>query len=162
VSSYRDLANRSVVYQAQIRDRDVENQGIRTTIQRPTTENNVDFYGDPINTYGNKEPISVIPLYAQYYQLVDVLGQDIELTLALDCIVKVNEYIPNESVIHLEVRNNKGSLEKRWWRVLSTEIKHVERHYARVAHLAPVREPINEYTRTIDVKSITEVDSDVT
>ena len=140
--NYRHLANESVNYLAELRDRNVDMFGIVTKIRRPDTENKIDFYGDFSNSYLPEEDISCVPQYDKYYQVINILGQDIEVTLPLEAIVKIKDYIPNDSVIKIGVRNNSGETQLRWWRVLSTEIKHIESHYARVAKLAPVREPI--------------------
>jgi hypothetical protein len=152
--SYHDLADISIDYQVQIRDRDVEIKGICTIIRRPIVENKLDFYGDPISQYGNDEQIYIIPQYDGYYQIIDLLGQDVEATLPLKAIVKVSDYIPNDSVVHLAVRNNKGTMEKRWWRIQSTSVKHLESHYSRIANLAPVREPLFNVPATVNIQSM--------
>jgi hypothetical protein len=141
--NFRVLANRSAEYLAELRDINVDMMGLLTRIRRPIVENQIDFYGDYVMNYGTEDNITIVPQYDRYYQVINILGQDYDAKLPLDAIVKVKDYIPNNSVILIAVRNNQGTTQSFWWRVLSTEVKHIESHYARVAHLAPTRgEPI--------------------
>jgi hypothetical protein len=141
--NFRVLANRSAEYLAELRDVNVDMMGLVTRIRRPITENQIDFYGDFIANYGTEENITIVPQYDKYYQVINILGQNYEMNLPLDAIVKVKDYIPNESAILIAVRNNEGTTQSLWWKVMSTEVKHIESHYARVAHLGPMRgEPI--------------------
>jgi len=151
--NYRVLANRSANYQAHLRDDQIRDWGVLTVIRRPIVENNNDFYGDPISTYGPEEPIFVLPNYASYYQVIDILGQDVEFKLPLEVMAKVEDYVPNDSVLHLQVRNSLGSMEKRWWRVLSSDVKHLESQFSRVIRCTPVREPIDEFQRKVTISS---------
>jgi hypothetical protein len=155
VSLYRDLANRNVNYLAALRDRTIDDQGLVTKIKRPDVENAMNFYGDFIPSYLPEDDISIVPQYNKYYQVIDVLGYCVEPELPLEAIVKTHDYIPNSSVIKIPVRNLAGGLQIRWWRVLSTEVKHIENVYARVAKLSPVREPLGVTASvTISVRSL--------
>jgi hypothetical protein len=140
--NYWELGNRSVEYLASLRDRNVDLIGVRTKIRRPDRENPVSFYGDYLSSYLPEEDISLVPQYSKYYQVIDILGQMVEVNLPLQAVVKVKDYIPNDSVVLIAVRNNEGTTQSRWWRVLSTEVKHIDNHYSRIAYLAPVREKI--------------------
>jgi len=145
---YRNFANASVKYQAKLRDRDIDAVGVRTWIRINETEQSRDFYGDPIiKTRTFRKQISLIPLYDRYYNVVDLMGSDVELNMPLQCIVRVQEHIPNNSVIELPLRNDEGKLVNNWWTVNSTQIKHLERGYSRVAYLTPTREPVENFQR---------------
>jgi hypothetical protein len=141
--NFRVLANRSAEYLAALRDINVDQMGVQTRIRRPVVENQINFYGDFVLNYGTESDITIVPQYDKYYQVINIVGQDYDVNLPLDAIVKVGDYIPNNSVILIAVRNNLGTTQSMWWKVLATEVKHIESHYARVAHLAPTRgEPI--------------------
>lgn len=139
---YRRLANRIVNYTGALRDQAIVTDGIITKIRRPVVENQMSFYGDYVSDYLPEEDIAIVPMYNKYYQVIDVLGYCVEPELPLEALVKRYDYIPNSSVIKISVRNLEGGTQSRWWRVLSTEVKHIENVYARVAKLSPVREPI--------------------
>ena len=140
--SYRQLANRTVDYLAALRNNVIDTEGIQTKIRRPSQENAINYYGDFIHDYLPEDDISVAPQYNKYYAVIDVLGYCVEPELPLEALVKTTDYVPNDSVIKIGVRSLSGEVQLRWWRVLSTEVKHIEHVYARVAKLSPVREPI--------------------
>jgi len=149
----RSYANSAAAYQAKLRDRQIDAEGVKTWIRYWLNEGEVDFYGDPIFKPSIRRPISVIPLYEQYYNVVDLMRSDIELNIPFQCVVKVGEHIPDNSVIELPLRNDKGQLVTNWWTVISTRIKHLERGYARIANLTPTRQPVEEFTRDTSIRS---------
>jgi hypothetical protein len=116
--------------------------GVLTKIRRPDVENSINYYGDFVSSYLPEDDITVVPQYNKYYQVIDILGYCVEPELPLEALVKTTDYVPNDSVIKIGVRSLSGDIQNRWWRVLSTEVKHIEHVYARVAKLSPVREPI--------------------
>ena len=140
--NYRLLANRSVNYSAALRNSEIENIGVITKIRRPSSEHAMNYYGDFVADYLPEDDITVVPQYNKYYQVIDVLGYCVEPELPLEALIKTYEYVPNSSIIKLGVRALTGGMQVRWWRVLSTEVKHIENVYARVAKLSPVREVI--------------------
>jgi hypothetical protein len=152
--NYRDLQNNAVRYQTSLRDQAIESQGVQAVIRRPKSEDTEDFYGDPVSVYGPREVIFLIPNYSQYYQVVDLMGTDVEIELPLEAIAKVHDYIPNDSLILLGVRNDEGRLEMTWWRVLSSQVKHMERRMSKIVRMTPVREPIEEFNRDAHVNSV--------
>jgi hypothetical protein len=149
--SLRAYANSAIAYQAKLRDRDIDLSGVKAWIRERLNEGTKDFYGDPIIKFGPRRPISLIPLYRQYYNVVDLMGSDVELNVPFQCIVKVRDHIPNNSVIELPLRNDDGRLVSNWWTVNSTQIQHLERRYSRVAYLSPTREPVEEFTRNTNI-----------
>jgi hypothetical protein len=152
--SYRQLANRSARYQALHRDAEIDIMGVQTKIRRPDSENSLNYYGDFVSSYLPDDDISVVPQYNKYYQVIDVLGYCVEPELPLEALVKTTDYVPNDSVILIGVRSLSGTIQNRWWRVLSTEVKHIENVYARVAKLSPTREPIGVHASiTISAQS---------
>ena len=158
---YRRLANRTVAYVGNLRDGAIEAEGIITKIRRPAVENQMNYYGDYVSDYLPEENIAVIPQYNKYYQVIDVLGYCVEPELPLECIVKRYDYIPNNSIIQLAIRNLAGGTQMRWWRVLSTEVKHIENVYCRTAKLSPVREVIGvQASTTIQSKSFVAMNND--
>jgi hypothetical protein len=140
--SYRQLANRAVDYVAALRNSDIDRAGVVTKIRRPDVENSMNYYGDFVSSYLPEDDISVVPQYNKYYQVIDVLGYCVEPELPLEALIKTDDYVPNDSVIQIAVRSLAGGMQSRWWRVLSTQVKHIESVYARVAYLSPVREVI--------------------
>lgn len=143
---YRRFANRSVAYVGALRDGAIDEQGVVTKIKRPAIENQMNYYGDYVSDYLPEQDIVVVPQYNKYYQVIDILGYCVEPELPLEAFVKLYDYIPNDSIIKLGVRSLSGCIQQRWWRVLSTEVKHIENLYARVAKLSPVRELIATQT----------------
>jgi hypothetical protein len=162
MTSYRDLQNAAVDYQARLRDREIESKGVKSWIRRPRNEDTQDFYGDPVSVYSPREPIYLIPNYTQYYQVIDIMGSDIETELPLEAIAKVHEHIPKDSLILLGARNDYGMLEVNWWRVLSSQIRHLERRTSKTIRMTPVREPVDEFDRTVSINSISTVTVDAT
>jgi hypothetical protein len=161
LGTYRRLANRTVDYQGKMRDDTIETEGIITKIRRPLVENQMNYYGDYINDYGPEEDIAVVPQYNKYYQVIDVLGYCVEPELPLEALVKRYDYIPNNSIIQLAIRNLAGGMQVRWWRVLSTEVKHIENVYCRLAKLSPVREVIGVQAQaTIQAHSFVAMNND--
>jgi hypothetical protein len=161
LGQYRRLANRSIAYIGVLRDGSIETDGIVTKIRRPSKENQMNYYGDFVADYMPEEDIALVPLYNKYYQVIDVLGYCVEPELPLEAVVKLYDYIPNDSIIKIAVRNLAGGLQERWWRVLSTEVKHLENVYARTAKLAPVREVIaTQASISITVKSTVTMGND--
>ena len=140
--SYRQLANRSVNYLGRLRDQSIEEQHVLTKIRRPFAENQMNYYGDYIHDYLPEEDIAVVPQYNKYYQVIDILGYCVEPELPLEVLLKRYEYVPNNSLIKLGVRNLAGTIQERWWQVQSTEVKHIENVYARVAKLSPLRDVV--------------------
>jgi len=159
---YRNLANQSIDYQAKLRDREIDLVGVRTVIRRPKVENAFDFYGDPTSAYGPREPISLIPKYESYYQVVDLMGADQDTGMPLEALIKVSEHIPNDAIVLLGQRNDKGEFVDTWWRVMSSRIRHLEGRYARVATLTPVREVIESFDREVIVGAVSSVSADAT
>lgn len=155
--SYRGLVNSTIDYQVQLRDREIALTGVRTQIRRPFRENAYDYYGDIESAYGAREPIQLIPKYDSYYQIVDLMGSDIDTGMPLECIIKVKDHIPNDALILLGVRNDEGNVVSTWWRVLSSRIRHLEGAYSRVATLTPVREVVDLFNRTAQTNALSRV-----
>jgi hypothetical protein len=161
LGQYRRLANRTIAYIGVARDATIETDGIITKIRRPVQENQMNYYGDFVNDYLPEEDIALVPLYNKYYQVIDVLGYCVEPELPLEAVVKLYDYIPNSSIIKIGIRNLAGGIQERWWKVLSTEVKHLENVYARTAKLAPVREVIGVQANvSIAVKSTVTMGND--
>jgi hypothetical protein len=160
--NYRDLQNRLADYQVKLRDREIELRGVKTWIRRPKNEDTEDFYGDLSSNYHPREPVFLIPKYSQYYQVVDVMGSDIEIDLPLEAIAKVSEHIPKDSLILLGLRNDYGALEMNWWRVLSSQVQHLERRTSKIIRMTPVREPLEEFSRTASISSASSLTVDAT
>jgi hypothetical protein len=161
LGQYRRLADRTVQYVGAIRDYTIDTEGIVTKIRRPAVENQMDYYGNYVPDYQPEEDIAIVPQYNKYYQVIDVLGYCVEPELPLEALVKRYDYIPNDSIIKIAVRNLAGGLQERWWRVLSTEVKHLENVYARTAKLSPVREVIAQQSScSIIAHSFVTMDND--
>jgi hypothetical protein len=56
-----------------------------------------------VSAYGPREPITIIPKYESYYQIVDLMGADIDTDMALEVIAKISDHIPNDSLIAMIV-----------------------------------------------------------
>jgi hypothetical protein len=159
--NYRLLANRSVNYFAAHRDSEIDTIGLITKIRRPDVENSMNYYGDFVSSYLPEDDITIVPQYNKYYQVIDILGYCVEPELPLEALVKTDDYVPNDSVILIGVRSLSGDIQSRWWRVLSTEVKHIEEVYARVAKLSPVREVIGVAgAATVNARSIVVMNND--
>jgi hypothetical protein len=139
----RQYLNRLTSYQSEFRDKYIDYQGILATIEIPTSEDELDSFGDIRKDIPRiTSEIKVIPRYDIYHQVINLLGgADIEQDLPLELIVKDSDYIPNDSLITLPIcrPNDSGTSDERW-KVISSEIKYLENMYTRLVKCVPHRE----------------------
>jgi hypothetical protein len=55
-----------------------------------------------------------------------------------------------------------GDLEMNWWRVLSSQVQHLERRTSKIIRMTPVREPLEEFSRTASISSASSLTVDAT
>lgn len=145
MAGYRAYADCLASLQACIRDQYVECQGLKITAMLPIDSSGdvkpeVDFYGDYCPTNRVDKVMYLIPIYDEYYTLLDLLGEDLEDPLPLECIVKAADNWPRDTIFKLPVMNNEGQLIDRYWRVLSEQQKHLDISYSRKIKVVPARE----------------------
>lgn len=141
----RQYLNNLTSYQSSLRDKYVDFHGVSASIEIPTSEDQLDSFGDlrkdvPRNTTS----IKVVPRYDHYYEVINLLGgADIEQDLPLEIIAKNSDYIPNDSILTLPTckPDNTGTTNEKW-KVISSEVKYLEKMYTRILRCVPYREQI--------------------
>lgn len=138
--SFRVYSDNLAEYYSCLRDRQIEHEGLRVTIHEPIDqENTVDFYGDPEISNRKDRVVYMIPIYRDYFEILDVLGTDAENDLPLECLIKTSDHIPRETVFRLPVRNDAGDLIDRFWRVIGSELRHLDLGYQKIIKCVPAR-----------------------
>lgn len=138
---FRVYADNLAEYYSCKRDQQIEMEGLKVTLHIPVdTENPVDFYGDPEVTNRVDTVIYMIPLYKSYFEILDVLGTDAENDLPLEGLIKMSDHVPRETVFRLPVRNDAGQLIDRFWRVIGSEIRHLDVGFEKIIKFVPARE----------------------
>lgn len=137
----RDLANNNADYQSGLRDRYIELHGILALVKKPSTENKYDVYGDLDTENYETNYEYLVPRYQDYYQLLSIFGTNAEQSLPLEVLAKTTSHIPKDSLFDLTVYYP-GTFQgnKLTWRVLSSEVKHLETVQARQIMCVPARE----------------------
>ena len=121
--SYRQLVNRSAVYQSQLRNREIENRGVRVTV-RYRLSNTVNEFGDPeppVSLLPDREggrqfgddsetPVTegmlwCIPNFESQRTRVNEYGFSFEEEPTLEVMFKTTDYVPEEAEIDLPGEN---------------------------------------------------------
>ena len=141
---YREYADALACLQACRRDAYVKLHGICITAMLPVdSESNlkteINYFGDMCAVNRVDETRFVIPLYDNYYTLLDVIGEDHEDPLPLECITMTSDHWPRDTLIGLPIVEG-DSLETRWWRVISHEQKHIDVAYDKRIKVVPARD----------------------
>ena len=145
-SVYRTIGNRAAAYQASLRDKYIENTGIEVTIYKPNSENQLDAFGDQDtnNAARVESQIVVVPHFKDYYQIIDILGENVENDLPLEVQIKTTEHLPIDTLIQIPLPNKYAEegegVQAMMWRVLSVEQKHLDTGYSKVAKCVPSRD----------------------
>lgn len=144
-NNYREYADMMVSLQACKRDNYIKNHGICVTAMLPTNtvdnENRTEynFFGDMCSDNRVDKDMFLIPLYNDYYTVLDVIGEDHEDPLPLECLVTSEDHWPRDTLFKLPVLIE-GELQDRYWRVLSSEQKHLEVNYDKKIKCVPARD----------------------
>lgn len=141
----RQYLNGLTGYQSAVRDKYVDFHGILATIEIPVSEDQLDSFGDlRKDIVRTTSQIKVVPRYNQYHDIVNLLaGADIEQELPLEIIAKNSDYIPNDSIITLPTckPDDSGTTDEEW-KVISSEIKYLEKMYTRIVKCVPNRKQV--------------------
>lgn len=141
MGTYRDVANTTAEYQSELRDNYIENSGISIQLQVPITENVLDSFGD-LKTDDDTRIVSIIqaiPRFTEYYQIVDIIGQNLEEAIPLEVQIKSTQHVPNDTLLTIPTPSDDGGTQEMVWRVLSTEKKHLEVGYSKLIRCVPAR-----------------------
>ena len=141
VHNLRTLVNEATLLRAQLRDNQLELIGIRAKV-RYKLRDNVDTYGDPVRETMTTDYIWCLPLYEQYFKMLNFQGVSAESELPLEVRFKTTDFLPQNSELTLPpFRMPTGEFsEERVWHVKSTELKRTEETYENIAKCTPVRE----------------------
>jgi hypothetical protein len=141
----RQYLNNLTNYQSQIRDKYIDYHGILATIEIPSLEDQLDSFGDlKKDVIRSTVQIKVVPRYDAYHAVINLLGgADIEQDLPLEIIAKDSDYIPNDSILTLPLckPDDSGQTSEKW-KVISSEIKYLERMYTRLLKCVPYRQQV--------------------
>jgi hypothetical protein len=141
----RELANKMLQLQACQRDKYVEQYGICVTAMVPLNSegevnSEVDYFGDKCAANRKDVVMPLIPQYSDYYSLIDIVGEDHENPLPLECLVRTCDYWPLDTIFRLPVMNTDGVLQDRYWRVINQNQKHLELVYSKKIQVVPARD----------------------
>lgn len=142
--NYREYADCMAALQACKRDNYIKLHGICVTAMLPIDSNNenkteYNHFGDMCSINRVDEVRFVLPLYDNYYTLLDVIGEDHEDPLPLECLTKSSDHWPRDTLFKLPVLIE-GELKDRYWRVISHEQKHLEINYEKKIKCVPARD----------------------
>ena len=142
--NYREYADKLAMLQACKRDQYIKLHGICVTAVLPTSvkseiKTDYNFFGDMCADTRVDEVRFLIPLYDDYYTLLDVIGEDHEDPLPLECKTLSTDHWPRDTLFRLPVLID-GVLKDRWWRVLSHEQKHLDVAYEKKIKCVPARD----------------------
>ena len=142
--NYRTYADCMVSLHACRRDSYIQMHGISVTAMLPIDVNsdiktNISYFGDMHATNRIDKPMFLLPLYNNYYTLLDVIGEDHEDPLPLECLVLTEDHWPRDTLFKLPVMID-GILKDRYWRVISQEQKHLEVNYDKKMKCVPARD----------------------
>lgn len=144
-TNYRTYQNLASCLLARKRDKQVEALGICVNAMLPLDSNGdnkteFDYFGDMCAVNRQDKEMWMIPLYNNYYQLLDIIGHDPEDPLPLECTVKSTDIWPRDTIFRLPVLNTaNGIMEDTYWRVISQHEKHLEVPYERKIQAVPAR-----------------------
>lgn len=143
-NGFREYLNSIALLQACKRDHYVKMQGICVTAMLPTNtegdkKTDYNYFGDMCADNRVDESRTLLPLYNDYYTLLDVIGEDHEDPLPLECLTLSTEYWPRDSLFKLPVLIN-GELKDRYWRVISDNQKHLDVVYNKKIKCVPARD----------------------
>jgi hypothetical protein len=141
--------NRSAAYLAQLADRQIEIMGIFAPARIPNINtggipnilaaSDLDFFGDIVDIPTQLTNLWCLPRYNQWYELLSILGEDLENPVPLEVYFKTSDFVPRNTLIALDVKSDNGILNRRWFRVLSLETKHIENLYGKMGRCVPLR-----------------------
>lgn len=144
MGSYREYADKLALLQACKRDNYIKLHGICVMAMLPynsdgETKAEINYFGDMCGHNRINEERHLIPLYDNYYTLLDVIGEDHEDPLPLECITLSSEHWPRDTLFKLPVLID-GELKDRYWRVISHEQKHLDVAYEKKIKCVPARD----------------------
>jgi hypothetical protein len=99
----------------------------------------INYFGDMCADNRIDKEMWVLPYYDNYYTLLDVIGEDHEDPLPLECETLSSDHWPRDTIFRLPVLIE-GVLEDRYWRVISHEQKHLEVNYQKKIKCVPARD----------------------
>jgi hypothetical protein len=144
--NFRAFADQLALQQACVRDHWIEQNGLCVTVMEPSTgtaeENKVDFYSDFCTENRIDSLKWLVPLWKDYYTILDVLGEDNEDPLPLEALVKTTDHWFRDSIVRLPVLNTENQLIDKYWRVLSGQQRHLEAVYDKKIKLVPARDHV--------------------
>ncbi|NNK82754.1 MAG: hypothetical protein HKO92_06500 [Flavobacteriaceae bacterium] len=143
-SNYRKYVNYIASLQACKRDIYIKSHGLCVTALLPVDSDSnlkteINYFGDMCAINRVDKPMFVLPLYNDYYTLLDVIGEDHEDPLPLECETLSVDHWPRDTIFMLPVLIE-GVLKDRFWRVLSHEQKHLEVNYQKKIKCVPARD----------------------
>lgn len=143
-NNYREYADAMVSLQACKRDNYIRLHGICVTAMLPTNtdgeeKTEYNFFGDMCADNRRDKPMFLIPQYDNYYTLLDVIGEDHEDPLPLECMTMSGDHWPRDTLFKLPVLID-GVLKDRYWRVISHEQKHLDLSYEKKIKCVPARD----------------------
>lgn len=144
--NYRLYADCAALVNSCLRDKYIEQHGLCVTAMLPLSESsevksNYTVFGDPCADNRKDETRWLIPLFKDYHQILNLVGDDIEDPLPLECLVKTTELWPNDTLFRLPVYDEAmDQLVDRYWKVIRPERKHLEVTYSKKIKVVPARD----------------------
>lgn len=153
----RGTANANLEYKRAQRDAFIDQHGIFIDIVIPLVKN-VDTYGDLVyatNSEVTTVRSSVIPKYAQWRMLIDVVGLSVENPIPLEIIVRSDFDYPRGTKLIIPVDD-----QVKEWKVLSSSVNHLDYTHDKIVKVVPWRfvEVIEEQKVDVNVSQTTETD----
>lgn len=142
--NYREYFNNLASLLACKRDSHIKLQGLCINAMLPTnsggeTKTEYNFFGDMCAVNRVDKPMFLMPHYNDYYAVLDVIGEDHEDPLPLECSTLSTDHWPRDTIFRLPVLIQ-GELKDRYWRVISEHQKHLEVNYDKKIKCVPARD----------------------
>lgn len=136
----RELSNRTTSYQTNLRNRQIDYNGVIATIYKPSQEDEFDELGGRKTFTRTAESIKCIPKYESYYQILNLIGgSSVEDNLPLEVYIRTDVEVPNDTILEIPLNTKDNNLINYKWRVLSVELKHLETYYAKILKCVAAR-----------------------
>lgn len=142
--NYREYINEFLDLAASLRDRQLEAHALFVVIRRPSQEQLMDEYGDPVVTsFLPEEEIPIVPLHSPRDKSIPITRWSVENESypTLEALARTTDFIPVRSLIKIPnvfIYPNYDD-EFSWFEVLSTYVVFQEAIYGQKIVMVPHR-----------------------
>lgn len=144
----RSVAHNNLDYKRALRNQRIQYSGLEVQMIVPTVLN-YDANGDLVyakDGVTETKTVSVIPLYNQYRQIIDIVGLSIENPIPLEIIVPTDVEFLRGTKLIIPIDD-----QPKEWKVLSSKLKHIDYTQVKSVTVVPWRHiPEIEEVRTED------------